>query len=235
MSFSSFESFIYGLTSECCYVLNTPYKVNQYIEIDLSKNNPLLKNLDVSSSKVLESYVASYLQKHHAGIAYGGYHEVRSIYERSPYFMETNAITARNIHLGIDLWSVAETPVLAPIKGIVHSFNNNNDSIGDYGPTIILVHQHNDVEWYSLYGHLSLDSLTAINIGQTIDKGEQFATLGDATVNGDYPPHLHFQIIKDIQHYSGDYPGVSNKEMQYFYKENCPDPNLLLKLDHILQ
>jgi hypothetical protein len=55
--------------------------------------------------------------------------------------------------------------------------------------------------------------------------------LGDTSVNGDYPPHLHFQIIKDIQGYQGDYPGVSSKKDLDFYRNNCPNPNTLLKLN----
>ena len=56
------------------------------------------------------------------------------------------------------------------------------------------------------------------------------ATLGDATINGDYAPHLHFQIIKDIAENTGDYPGVCSKNKRNYYLDNCPDPNLLLKI-----
>ena len=49
-------------------------------------------------------------------------------------------------------------------------------------------------------------------------------------MNGDYAPHLHFQIIKNIADYEGDYPGVSSKNDLDFYSANCPDPNLVLKL-----
>ena len=33
-----------------------------------------------------------------------------------------------------------------------------------------------------------------------------------------------------MQHFVGDYPGVSNLLDLDFYKQNCPDPNLLLGL-----
>jgi hypothetical protein len=78
---------------------------------------------------------------------------------------------------------------------------------------------------------LSLESISDIGIGETYGAGQQLATLGDASVNGDYAPHLHFQIIKDIQDNFGDYPGVCSKTDLTFYLENCPDPNLLLKLN----
>lgn len=56
------------------------------------------------------------------------------------------------------------------------------------------------------------------------------ASIGNSEVNGDYAPHLHFQIIKNIEDYWGDYPGVCNTNDLNFYIENCPDPNLLLKI-----
>jgi hypothetical protein len=41
---------------------------------------------------------------------------------------------------------------LAALDGRVHSFQNN-DSLGNYGPTIILEHQVEDLTFYTLYGH----------------------------------------------------------------------------------
>ena len=110
----------------------------------------------------------------------------------------------------------------------MHSVQNN-DNFGDYGPTIILEHNYNQNSFYTLYGHLSLSSLQ-IPIGKKVLKGEEIAILGDAEVNGDYAPHLHFQIIKDLEGRSGDYPGVCSKKDLEVFKKNCPDPNLLLKI-----
>ena len=91
-------------------------------------------------------------------------------------------------------------------------------------------HDIDDVAFFTLYGHLSLASIKALKVGQVFKQREQIATLGDTSVNGDYPPHLHFQIIKEMQDYKGDYPGVSTTRDLEFYLDNCPDPNLLLKL-----
>ncbi|WP_415038848.1 peptidoglycan DD-metalloendopeptidase family protein [Flavobacterium sp.] len=115
-------------------------------------------------------------------------------------------------------------------KGTVHSFDYNA-GVGDYGPTIILEHTVEAQQFYTLYGHLSLESIEEIEIGDVYRKGQQLATLGDASVNGDYAPHLHFQIIKDIEDWFGDYPGVCSEKDVAFYLENCPDPDLLLKLN----
>ena len=200
-----------------------------YIPLDLSIHNTKLKAVNVSSSDDLEAFIWNHIKNHNAKVAYGGYLEQRGIYQRSTYFNQANPETERNIHLGLDLWIEADTPIYAPLNGTIHSFKNNGN-YGDYGPTLILKHLIDQIEFYTLYGHLSLASLEGLNVGIEVKQGEQIATLGTAEVNGDYPPHLHFQIIKDLQNFKGDYPGVSNQLDLEFYTQNCPDPNLLLGL-----
>jgi murein DD-endopeptidase MepM/ murein hydrolase activator NlpD len=197
-----------------------------FAEIDLSVDNNGLPNTENAGG--FEDFIDSYLYKHNAVVAFGGYNEQRNLYKRSEIFNGNSE--ERNIHIGMDLWTKAGTPVLAALDGKIHSFDYNA-GIGNYGPTIILEHQISQQQFYTLYGHLSLESISEIGIGETYSAGQQLATLGDASVNGDYAPHLHFQIIKDIQDNFGDYPGVCSKTDLTFYLENCPDPNLLLKLN----
>jgi len=211
-------------------VLESSISKSDYVALDLSKTNEELNAIDVSSSEILEQYINSHKQKHSAKVAYGGYIETRNIYQRSTYFRDTNPETERNIHLGLDLWIAEETLIFTPLDAEVHSFKNNTNH-GDYGPTIILKHNIEHIEFYTLYGHLSLPSIENLKVGQTFKKGEQIATLGDASVNGDYAPHLHFQIIQDLQGIAGDYPGVCSKKDLEFYRGNCLDPELLLNLD----
>ena len=231
MSFSSFETFLKSLNP--FPVLGKHISKESYIPLDLSIHNTELKTVDVSSSSDLETYIWQYIKTQNARVAYGGYLEQRGIYQRSDYFnasqTEQSQQEERNIHLGIDLWIEVGSPIYAPLRGEIHSFKNNTN-YGDYGPTIILKHHIEDKTFYTLYGHLSLDSIEHLKVGVEVKQGEQIATLGKAEVNGDYPPHLYFQIIKDIQDYTGDYPGVSSAKHLEFYKENCPDANLLLKL-----
>jgi len=227
MLFSSFESFLQSLDVHPLVDPSIPKAL--YMPLDLSVDNSELKAVNVSNSKDLEKFIWNHINTNNAKIAYGGYLEKRAIYQRSNYFNQTNSDTERNIHLGLDLWIEAETPIFAPLSGTIHSFKNNTN-YGDYGPTIVLKHHIEEFEFYTLYGHLSLESIENLDVGVEVTQGDQIATLGTAEVNGDYPPHLHFQIIKDIQNFSGDYPGVSNLVDLAFYKENCPDPNLLLKL-----
>lgn len=222
------NTFLKNITQNSLRILDTKISLSDYIPISLSDNNKDLV-FDINSSDAWEKYIHKYLSEHNAEIAYGGYLEKRTIYQRSTYFNSTDDKNQRNIHLGIDFWCDKNTAVLAVLDGEVHSFRNN-DNFGDYGPTIILKHSIENTIFYSLYGHLSMESIKDIKIGSRIKKEEIIGRLGGNEVNGDYAPHLHFQLIMDIQESIGDYPGVASENEIEYYSKNCPNPNLLLKL-----
>ena len=139
----------------------------------------------------------------------------------------------RTIHLGVDLFAPAGTPVAAPLAGVVHSFRDNADQL-DYGPTIILQHDvAPDVRFYTLYGHLSRESLHGLKQGAAVKAGDRIATLGDPTVNVGWAPHLHFQIITDLLGRSGEFPGVARPSERELFLSISPDPNLILQLPQL--
>tara|TARA_B110000037_G_scaffold67444_1_gene81858 strand:- start:5914 stop:6597 length:684 start_codon:yes stop_codon:yes gene_type:complete len=224
-----FNTFLFRLSKTPIKVIAPTLDFESYVPIDLSKDNNALENFDTSCSQSWIIYVNNYLQTRNKLIAFGGYLEVRSIYSRSAYFNAKSLSDERNIHLGVDLWCSSETPVLAAFDGVVHSFKDNTNH-GDYGPTIVLKHCIDSVTFYTLYGHLSSSSIKTLNKNIQVTKKQVVGYLGEANINGDYAPHLHFQIIKNIQDFEGDYPGVSSQNNLAFYRENCPDPNLILKL-----
>jgi len=211
-------------------VIDSKFEENQFYKLDLSINNNELESIDLTSSQAMEHYINDLLEKNTKKVAWGGYLEQRAIYKRSEHFNLPDPTTERNIHLGIDLWVEAGTDVLAVCDGEIHGFNDNNN-FGDYGPTIILKHTIGGLEFYSLYGHLSRNSLEGIQAGKEVAKGEVIGKLGYPEENGDYAPHLHFQLIKNIGGFKGDYPGVCAKKDLDYYIKNCPDPNLLLKIN----
>jgi len=154
----------------------------------------------------------------------GGYLENRSVYGDTDLFAGD---TERCIHIGVDVFVPEGISVYAPLDGEVHSFANRKVA-GDYGPVIILRHRLNDFVFHTLYGHLSEASLNGLAAGKVIARGEKFAEIGPRQINGNWPPHLHFQLIQDMQEYQGDYPGVVRPAELDFFKENCPDPFPLL-------
>lgn len=209
-------------------VIDASIDYKDYVAFDLSAQHTDELDLDLTDAEKFEEFVEEHLSQNRAKVAYGGYLEKRNLYKRSTNFNDENS-EERNIHIGLDLWIKAGTSVLSALDGKIHSFQNNT-FLGDYGPTIILEHEIEGFTFYTLYGHLSLESLTGKREGQPVKKGEKIAELGKAPVNGDYAPHLHFQIIKDMENRKGDYPGMCSLSEVDFYRENCPDPNLLLKI-----
>lgn len=209
-------------------ILDREIPTVKYIPLDLSVLNSDLGTLDISNPSVCQEYIDKVLNGNSSSVAYGGYLERRNLYSKSPGFV-VKGEEERNIHLGIDLWAKAGTKVIAPLRGVVHSFKNNSVS-GDYGPTIILRHELDGVQFYTLYGHLSIESLQGLYKNKEFRAGEVLATLGDTSINVNYAPHLHFQIIKEIGDFKGDYPGVCAQKDLHTYQKNCPDPNLLLKI-----
>ena len=229
MTQNDFIQKLTSVTSGFTPVIDTAYKAGTYRFLDLSVDNLILDEVDTASAEAIQVYIDVFLSKTGGKVAYGGYLEKRSIYDRSIYFNNENPQLRRNIHLGLDIWCPAGTSILAPVAGKVHSFKNNRN-YGDYGPCIILEHHFGGLHFYTLYGHLSLESLANLKIGQLFEAGQRIASLGETHENGDYAPHLHFQIVKDMQGKEGDYPGVSTRNNLPFYLENCPDPQVLLKI-----
>lgn len=201
---------------------------SRLLKLDLSAANPDFQRTDISTTEQLGTYIFERMEAAGAEAAIGGYGENRTIYQRSEVFK--TAAAHRNIHLGIDIWMAAGTEVCACLPGRIHSFADN-DSFGDYGPTIILEHQVGNGRFYTLYGHLSKNSLPGLERGQIISGGEKIGHLGTPSENVGWPPHLHFQVIRDLQNFEGDYPGVCSSEDREFFLHNCPDPEKVLKLN----
>ena len=154
----------------------------------------------------------------------GGYLENRSVYKDTEHF---RGDAERCIHIGVDVFMPAGTPLHAPLAGTVHSFANRTTP-GDYGPVIILRHELDGIEFHTLYGHLTEESLDALEAGMPVAAGARIAAIGPRPINGDWTPHLHFQLVRDMQGIRGDYPGVVRPADLDFYRDNCPDPMPLL-------
>lgn len=144
-----------------------------------------------------------------------------------------NILEPRRLHLGTDIWGLSGTPVHAPMGGMIHSFAFN-DNFGDYGATMILLHQLDGFPFYTLYGHLSYRDIENISEGQYVNRGQKIAHFGLPHENGHWPPHLHFQIIYEMGLYDGDYPGVCRYSERERYLSNCPDPDVILQMNKYL-
>jgi murein DD-endopeptidase MepM/ murein hydrolase activator NlpD len=195
--------------------------------MDFTAANIALTGEIINNTALFSKYVDSILNKAGARYGIGGYGEHRTVYSRSSVF-DGSDDEPRRLHLGLDIWGKAGTEVYAPLDGEIHSFAFN-DHLGDYGATIILQHNYCDLNFYTLYGHLSLEDLK-IQKGTKIRKGALVGHFGTPVENGNWPPHLHFQLIQQIGPYVGDYPGVCKYSEREQYLSNCLDPDLLARL-----
>jgi len=208
-------------------VIDIDYHQDNIFIFDLTENNEELMKVDLSNIEEFNDYIFGTMVKNGSKVAIGRYNENRIVYASD---MFKAAESPRTIHLGIDLWAKAGTSVFAPLEGKIHSFKNNTVN-GDYGPAIILEHQIENVTFYTLYGHLSTDSIENLHEGQYVSGGQEIARIGNYRTNGNWPPHLHFQIITDMQGEKGDFCGVASLEDRESLLEICPDPNLILNID----
>ncbi|TCC93975.1 peptidase M23 [Pedobacter frigiditerrae] len=207
-------------------VVDFNLSTDKLLALDFTASNTELTTEILANTDLFSNWVNEKLTKNAAKYGIGGYGEHRTIYSRSIHFDTVEE--PRRLHLGTDIWGRAETPVYNFYDATVHSFKFN-DNFGDYGATIILKYQFDDLILYALYGHLSLASLIGLTEGQFIPAGKQFASFGVKEENGYWPPHLHFQLMFDMEGKIGDYPGVCQFSKRSIYLENCPDPALILK------
>lgn len=237
---------------------------DKLLRMDFTANNKDLTDEILQNTERFTDYVNAKLQEHNAKYGIGGYDEHRTIYSRSKVFdiapqipvvgdAQTQPLLIqdeinkddtspqwkkgeepRRLHLGVDIWGKPYTKVMAPLDAIVHSFAFNN-AYGDYGATIILTHNLDGITFYTLYGHLSLNSIKNMQEGDVVRKGDVFCEFGIPFENGQWPPHLHFQIIRDMQGMKGDYPGVCKFSEREKYLANCPDADLILGMMQFAQ
>jgi 4-aminobutyrate aminotransferase-like enzyme/Ser/Thr protein kinase RdoA (MazF antagonist) len=179
--------------------------------IPVKASAPVMDHLE--SMPIVDLSVAGLSEMPAVGI--GRYNEARLLYSE-PMF------EGRTIHLGLDFFAEPGAPVFAPLDGVVHAVANNTKRL-DYGPVMILRHDG----FFTLYGHLEA---TPLAVGTAVKAGQEIARIGSRPSNGDWVPHLHFQIIRDLLDLGCDFPGVAAAWQREVYLSLSPDPNLMLGL-----
>jgi murein DD-endopeptidase MepM/ murein hydrolase activator NlpD len=159
----------------------------------------------------------------------GLYGENRTVYA-SAQFADQASDERRTVHLGIDVFARAGTPVYAPYAGKVLYITYNADPL-DYGHTLILQHD-GPVPFYTLYGHLGASLPALLAAGDQVVAGQVIAHLGDWPENGGWAPHLHFQIMTTmLEQTEGNFFGGGHASLWPVWSQICPDPNLILRID----
>ncbi len=169
-----------------------------------------------------------------AAIGIGRFDEVRWWYTGDDFRVPVDDVDEwRTVHLGIDLFAAEGTPVHCPLPGRVTSVRDHADRL-DYGPTVIVEHELSDdqgpLRFWSLFGHLSPETLETTQEGQSVGAGERIGTIGAPPRNGGWAPHLHVQIFLDPLGFEGTFPGVAAPSQRETWLSVSPDPNHLLRI-----
>ncbi|WP_022704291.1 peptidoglycan DD-metalloendopeptidase family protein [Pseudorhodobacter ferrugineus] len=177
------------------------------------------------SDRAFDAWFASQAVPYGMGL----YGENRTVYA-TDQFADRASHERRTVHLGIDVFAPAGTPVYAPFAAKVRHVTYNADPL-DYGNTLILEHA-GPVPFYTLLGHLGGSLPQLLQVGDSVDAGQLIAHLGDWHENGGWAPHLHFQIMTSmLEQTGGNFFGVGHAGLWNVWSQICPDPNLIIRLD----
>ncbi len=161
----------------------------------------------------------------------GYYNEPRLIYAE-PGFRKGpwKASDRRTVHLAVDVFAPAGTVLHAPVSGRVEAVENRTAHL-DYGGVVILHHETPEGDpFYTLYGHLDPEVCDRLSPGDPVAQGAAFARLGDASQNGGWAPHVHFQLALTTDGMQADWPGVGDPDEMDLWHAVCPNPAALLNL-----
>lgn len=195
---------------------------------DMSVGSTLLGNIaEYSDTEVSEFKLRQFQKRHPNTLLVNGYLEARPFYTTDAFRSEgNNGPQYRTVHLGTDFWTSEHTPIYAPFDGEVKIIHHN-DYDKDYGPMLILEHDFEGDVFYTLYGHLTLTSLDFLKPRQKVNRGDLIAYIGNSNENGNWAPHLHFQVILDLLGNDENFNGVALPSEVDVWKSICPDPNFL--------
>ena len=237
---------IFLIREFCKYPITKNYEIvtnflntNKFVSILDIKINELNKTIIRFSKKSIftKNYIHKpipltkkinyYIENNNSKVGIGLYGEERNVYQGDNYISKFNSNWRRNIHVGIDIFAKAGTNIRVPLDGKVIILKDNAYEY-DYGPTVILEHRISSAKFYTIYGHLSKKCLKILKVGKKIKQGEILAQIGNYPINGNWPPHLHFQITLDMMGEKENFPGVSEEVLFNLWSKISPNPNLIL-------
>ena len=211
-------------------VMDVPDDEEAVTVLDLSVSSPELSGRDTDDTVDFTRRVFRRMEDDGATLGIGRFLEPRAFYLTDAFAGRGgDPRERRTVHLGIDMFDEPGAEVRAPLAGRVKSVQDNAGRL-DYGPTVILEHDGPSAPFWTLYGHLERASVQELEEGSQVAAGEPIARVGPYPENGDWPPHLHFQIMTDLLDHVGEFPGVALPRERAVWASFSPDPNLLLRL-----
>ncbi|MCH8908261.1 MAG: phosphotransferase, partial [Candidatus Heimdallarchaeota archaeon] len=202
--------------------------------ITITDDNSMIIDLSLSSSKFtmneLQSpedqakFLPNELMKNGKEFGIGKFGEIRPVYYTEAFEVH-NSTEFRETHLGIDIFTIHERDIYAPLDGEIVSITTNSGPY-EYGGLLITKHKVANGQFYLLFGHLDPESLENYQLEDDFEKGSPLATLAKFDDNGHWPVHLHIQVIFEASDVAS-FPGVVTNKLFHFWKLISPDPGPL--------
>lgn len=160
----------------------------------------------------------------------GRYLENRQVYAGDA-FVTDESEERRTLHLGIDVFLPAGTPILAPLEGVVADVAWRPEAC-DWGGVVVVKHETDrSTPFWTLYGHLDRASTDDLTPGVVLSRGDGIGQVGERDENGGWSPHLHLQLFTSrLDARETAAPGVAAESERDVWASVSPDPNLVLGL-----
>ncbi|MFX0078251.1 MAG: aminotransferase class III-fold pyridoxal phosphate-dependent enzyme [Candidatus Hermodarchaeota archaeon] len=214
-------------------LIKSDLQTESVVSLDLSVGSLEYGNMsEIQETTVFTKILTDRIEEAGVQIGVGRYNEPRILHLTNEEMrVQYDSVETPTIHLGMELFLAPGESILAPLDGNIHSFATN-EGFRENGPTLILEHKagETNLRFYTMYSHLSKESLEGLAPGKRVKKGDQIGQVGTPPGNGDWPPSLHFQLVCDIFDMQGDFPSYALPSQRELWLSICPDPNTILSL-----
>ncbi|GAB2179065.1 aminotransferase class III-fold pyridoxal phosphate-dependent enzyme [Dongia sp. agr-C8] len=153
----------------------------------------------------------------------GAWGEERPVYSSDAFKSVFAPNLRRKLHLGLDLFAPAGTQVRTPLDGTVVDLFETDVPL-DYGHAVLLRHAPDGHVFYSLWGHLSAQTVQDRKIGEKLKAGDVLGAFGKPSENGNWQPHVHIQLITYAEPKAADVIGAGEKDYLELWRQLFPDP-----------
>jgi murein DD-endopeptidase MepM/ murein hydrolase activator NlpD len=105
---------------------------------------------------------------------------------------DSSCKSCSSYHQGVDFVPGRGEPVMAAMRGVVHTVENS----GGYGVHVIIEHDLHNQVWHTVYAHLQKNSIPQnIKPGNRVEIGDTIGKVGNTGISTG--PHLHFEVRID--------------------------------------
>ena len=153
----------------------------------------------------------------------GPWGEERPVYSSDAFRSVFAPDQRRSLHLGLDLFAPAGTDIFTPLDATVADLFETDIPL-DYGHAVLLRHEPEGGAFYSLWGHLSAQTVRERKVGERLRAGDLIGQLGATHENGNWQPHVHIQLITYEPERAGDVIGAGEAGYRGVWEELFPDP-----------